>query len=81
MATNIFIGYFNPTWRPNYENIIISFSNILSLRVKCMQTLCFAAILEKHFEKISKVNELCDVIRWVAPKLQERILLRACYVS
>jgi hypothetical protein len=22
-------GYFNPTWRPNYENIIISFSNIL----------------------------------------------------
>jgi hypothetical protein len=29
MATNIFIGYFNPTWQPNYENIIISFSNIL----------------------------------------------------
>jgi hypothetical protein len=29
MAPNIFIGYFNPTWRPNYENIIISFSNIL----------------------------------------------------
>jgi hypothetical protein len=30
---------------------------------------------------ISKVNELCDVIGWAAPKLQERILLRACYVS
>jgi hypothetical protein len=29
MATKIFIDYFNPTWRPNYENIIISFSNIL----------------------------------------------------
>jgi hypothetical protein len=29
MATNIFIGYFNPTWQSNYENIIISFSNIL----------------------------------------------------
>jgi hypothetical protein len=28
MAPKI-IGYFNPTWRPNYENIIISFSNIL----------------------------------------------------
>jgi hypothetical protein len=23
MAPKIFIGYFNPTWRPNYENIII----------------------------------------------------------
>jgi hypothetical protein len=30
---------------------------------------------------ISKVNELCDVIGWVAPKLQEKIRLRACYVS
>jgi hypothetical protein len=30
---------------------------------------------------ISKVNELCDVIGWVAPKLQEGILLRVCYVS
>jgi hypothetical protein len=29
MATKIFIGYFNPTWQQNYENIIISFSNIL----------------------------------------------------
>jgi hypothetical protein len=29
MATKIFIGYFNPTWQHNYENIIISFSNIL----------------------------------------------------
>jgi hypothetical protein len=29
MATKIFIGYFNPTWQPKYENIIISFSNIL----------------------------------------------------
>ena len=29
MATEIFIGYFNPTWQPNYENIVISFSNIL----------------------------------------------------
>jgi hypothetical protein len=29
MATKIFIGYFNPAWRPNYENIIISFSTIL----------------------------------------------------
>jgi hypothetical protein len=29
MAPKIFIGYFNPTWRPNYENIIILFSNIL----------------------------------------------------
>jgi hypothetical protein len=29
MATKIFIGYFNSTWRPNYENIIISNSNIL----------------------------------------------------
>jgi hypothetical protein len=29
MVTEIFIGYFNPTWQPNYENIIISFSNIL----------------------------------------------------
>jgi hypothetical protein len=29
MAPKIFIGYLNPTWRPNYENIIISFSNIL----------------------------------------------------
>ena len=29
MAPNICIGYFNPTWQPNYENIIISFSNIL----------------------------------------------------
>jgi hypothetical protein len=29
MAPKIFIAYFNPTWRPNYENIIISFSNIL----------------------------------------------------
>jgi hypothetical protein len=37
--------------------------------------------LGKIFWKIiSKVNELCDVIL-VAPKLQERILLRACYVS
>jgi hypothetical protein len=32
MATKIFIGYFNHTWQPmltTYENIIISFSNIL----------------------------------------------------
>jgi hypothetical protein len=29
MATEIFIGYFNSTWQPNYENIIISFLNIL----------------------------------------------------
>ena len=29
MATKICIGYFNSTWRPNYEIIIISFSNIL----------------------------------------------------
>jgi hypothetical protein len=29
MATKIFIRYFNSTLRPNYENIIISFSNIL----------------------------------------------------
>jgi hypothetical protein len=36
----------------------------------------------RHLGKIiSKVNELCDVIGWVAPKLQERIILRACYVS
>jgi hypothetical protein len=56
-----------------------------SLRVKCMQTLCFGQFrrhLGNIFWKItSKVNELCDVIGWVAPKLQERILLRACYVS
>jgi hypothetical protein len=31
----------------------------------------------KYFLK----NYLEDVIAWVAPKLQERILLRACYVS
>jgi hypothetical protein len=38
--------------------------------------------LGKIFWKIiSKVNELCDVIKWVAPKLQERNLLRVCYVS
>jgi hypothetical protein len=42
----------------------------------------FRRHLGKIFWKIiSKVNELCDVIGWVAPKLQERILLRACYVS
>jgi hypothetical protein len=36
----------------------------------------------KNFWKIiSKVNELCDVIGLVAPKLKERIILRACYVS
>jgi hypothetical protein len=29
MAPKIFIDCFNPTWRPNYENIIISFSKIL----------------------------------------------------
>jgi hypothetical protein len=29
MATKIFIRYVNSTWRPNYENIFISFSNIL----------------------------------------------------
>jgi hypothetical protein len=42
----------------------------------------FRRHLGKIFWKIiSKVNELCDVIGWVAPKLQERILLRACSVS
>jgi hypothetical protein len=56
-----------------------------SLRVKCIQTLCFGQF-RRHLGKkiwkiISKVNELCDVIGWVAPKLQERIILRACYVS
>jgi hypothetical protein len=43
-----------------------------------MQTLCFAAILEKNFEKLSRRSmNFVGVIRWVAPKLQERILLRA----
>jgi hypothetical protein len=42
----------------------------------------FRRHLEKNIWKIIwKVNELCDVIGWVAPKLQKRILLRACYVS
>jgi hypothetical protein len=29
---------------------------------------------KKNWKIISKVNELCDVIGWVAPKLQEKIL-------
>ena len=65
---------------------ILSFRFLLehfSLQVKCMQTLCFASILETFFEKLSRrsMNFVTSLYRWVAPKLQERILLRACYVS
>ena len=60
MASNIFIAYFNPTWRPNYENIILSFSNILVYEYNACK-LCVAP--GKIFWKIiSKLNELCDVI-------------------